>query len=368
MSETLLRSRRRLLQQIALLGLLPSTGSLTHAFSALDRKATQVRMPKRSFLQCAAMAGSERIVAVGERGIVLLSDDQGRSWRQADSVPISVTLTAVCFVDASFGWAVGHGGVILHTNDGGNSWIVQADGRRLAQWAEASAIQALQHAPEDPRVQRELKAAQQLVADGPDKPLLDVYFLDRQRGWAVGAYNLMFETTNGGRSWNSAMLRMDNPRAMHLYAIRVSGNDVFVAGEQGLLQRSEDGGKSFRSLTSPYKGTWFSMAVEPQGIVIAGLRGNAFFSGDKGESWSAIAGAPPVSFVASTLLRNGSVLLANQAGQLWTTSGGQRLQLIEAPPMPMVSGLLDLGAAGWIVTGANGVMQLPLKASKKTNP
>ncbi len=56
----------------------------------------------------------------GERGIVLLSDDAGVSWRQA-KVPVSVSLTAVQFVDAEQGWAVGHLGVVLHTQDGGGN-------------------------------------------------------------------------------------------------------------------------------------------------------------------------------------------------------------------------------------------------------
>ena len=57
----------------------------------------------RSLLLDAVKAG-DRIVVVGERGHVLLSDDQGASWRQA-KVPTRATLTAVYFVDAQNGWA-----------------------------------------------------------------------------------------------------------------------------------------------------------------------------------------------------------------------------------------------------------------------
>ncbi len=48
-----------------------------------------------------------RLVAVGERGIVLLSDDAGLNWKQVD-VPVSVTLTGVQFVSPMKGWAIGH--------------------------------------------------------------------------------------------------------------------------------------------------------------------------------------------------------------------------------------------------------------------
>ena len=56
-------------------------------------------------------AAGTRLVAAGERGIVLYSDDAGKSWRQA-AVPVSVSLTALQFVDGKNGWAVGHQGVV----------------------------------------------------------------------------------------------------------------------------------------------------------------------------------------------------------------------------------------------------------------
>src|SRR5688572_16714729 len=55
----------------------------------------------------AVTRAGHRLVAVGERGTVLLSDDAGASWRQA-RVPVQVTLTAVRFVDERTGWAAGH--------------------------------------------------------------------------------------------------------------------------------------------------------------------------------------------------------------------------------------------------------------------
>ena len=62
-----------------------------------------------------------RVVAVGDYGVVLLSDDYGATWRQARSVATGNGLTAVAFADAARGWAVGHGGTVLHTADGGAS-------------------------------------------------------------------------------------------------------------------------------------------------------------------------------------------------------------------------------------------------------
>jgi photosystem II stability/assembly factor-like uncharacterized protein len=68
-----------------------------------------------------------RMVAVGERGHIMYSDDDGASWTQAD-VPVRVSLTAVYFPTAEKGWAVGHDGLVLHSSDGGKTWVKQLDG------------------------------------------------------------------------------------------------------------------------------------------------------------------------------------------------------------------------------------------------
>ena len=93
----------------------------------LDAPAAQSPLAARSLLQGVAIAGS-RIVAVGQRGHVVHSNDSGTSWKQA-SVPVSSDLTAVFFVDDKQGWAVGHDGVILHTADSGEKWELQLSGR-----------------------------------------------------------------------------------------------------------------------------------------------------------------------------------------------------------------------------------------------
>ena len=121
------------------------------------------RLAPTSLMLDVVKAGN-RIIAVGERGHILLSDDDGRSWRQA-SVPTRSTLTAMFFTDAKHGWAVGHDAMILHTSDAGASWNRQYH---------------------DPAY---------------EAPLLDVWFKDSRTGYAVGAYGLFLTTTDGGGSW-----------------------------------------------------------------------------------------------------------------------------------------------------------------------
>jgi photosystem II stability/assembly factor-like uncharacterized protein len=366
-SSELQFTRRRLLAQGTALCLAGGSASWaacaaaepTSRFDALKRPALAVRQPAKAALLAVA-ATSARIVGVGERGVVALSDDAGKSWRQAQSVPTSNTLAAVRFVDDRTGWAVGHGGVILATTDGGERWVRQADGGVLA--AGAQTMAASRAAAGDARAPALLKESALLVADGPDKPLFDLHFMDARRGVAVGAYNLFFETIDGGKTWTSALDRLDNPKAHHLYAMRVRGDTWLLAGEQGLLFRSLDGGKTFQRLASPYAGSWFALAVSERGEwILAGLRGHVFRSTDDGSSWARIDGAPPASFISAATLQDGRVLLANQAGQIFTYQGSDALIPWPAPNLPALSQVLPLAGGDLLAVGLAGVFRLPGK-------
>ena len=328
------------------------------AFPALEVPALQVKAPERQVMLSAAEAGA-RVVAVGERGVVVLSDDGAKTWRQARRVPVSTTLTTVYFVDARMGWAVGHGGVILHTQDGGETWLRQTDGVALATVALTAAQDALRRQPDSPKAARDLKAARQLVDDGADKPLLDVYFADSRHGWVVGAYNLFFETRDGGTTWESAADRLENPKGLHLYAIRARGPTIFIVGEQGQMHRSADGGATFEALSSPYKGTWFTLCMTASGeVVTAGLRGNAFYSADSGKNWQRIEGSPPVSFVGAVALADGGVLLGNQGGQLFVSRSGAAMTPLSAPSLPPVAGMRVLKDEDIVLLGLGGAVRV----------
>ncbi|MGS5090018.1 WD40/YVTN/BNR-like repeat-containing protein [Hydrogenophaga sp. A37] len=317
---------------------------------ALQRPAVSVKAPQRAVLLAAAQAGP-RIVAVGERGIVTLSDDRGASWRQAPS-PVSVTLTMVRFADEQHGVAVGHGGTVLTTEDAGATWRLGLDGRRLAGLAKAAAT--------TPEAQQE---AERLLADGPDKPFLDVLQWDAKRLLAVGAYGLAFYSADGGERWAPWMDRLPNPKALHWYVARRVGNTLLLAGEQGLLARSDDGGQTFQAMNSPYKGSWFAGELRADGqTVLAGLRGNVWRSTDGGAQWAQLASPVPATITAMAVGADGGLLLATQAGVVMRLQGDALVPL-KAPPVPMPSALLPLQGGPLLTLGVAGVVPVAAKES-----
>lgn len=321
---------------------------------ALQRPALKVSHPERAVLMSAALAG-KRIVAVGERGIALFSDDGGAQWRQSH-VPTSVSLTAVQFVGERVGWAVGHGGVVLHTSDAGATWALQLDGRQVAALMQQSA-QAIGDA-------NGLAEAERLVAEGPDKPFLSMHFKDARNGMVIGAYGLALTTQDGGKTWTSMADRLDNPGALHLYSVQARGERLLIAGEQGLALLSLDDGITFRRLTVPYEGTFFRAAwLGDRSLLLAGLRGQLWRSDDLGEVWTQVSSPVPVSFSASVQGGPNTLWLANQAGGLFSFKGGQLIPKGQTT-LPPPTGLLALDGDRLLALTVRGAIVVPLAGDR----
>ncbi|MCW5645070.1 MAG: hypothetical protein KIT63_23455 [Rhodoferax sp.] len=333
----------------------PAASTAAPVGDAMNRPAVQAARPERAVLLAAALAG-QRIVAVGERGIVLLSDDGAAKWRQAP-VPTSVTLTAVRFVDDRHGWAVGHGGVVLASTDGGATWIRQLDGRTAAdlmmQAAQASGDTAA------------IKEAEWLVSAGADKPFLDLHFFDAKHGIVIGAYNLAFETRDGGQTWTAIAQRLANPRGLHLYAVRARGDKVLIVGEQGVVRLSTDGGQTYTALDTGYVGSFFSAEwLDDHSMLLAGLRGQLWRSDDLGARWTKQASPTPASFTSTARGANQSLWLSNQAGSIFAWRDGG-LHALPGAPLPPIGGMLPLADKRLLALTLRGAIVVPVHGASK---
>jgi photosystem II stability/assembly factor-like uncharacterized protein len=301
-----------------------------------------------------ARAG-DRLVAAGELGIVLLSDDNGKSWRQAQ-VPVSVALTRVRFLTPKLGWAVGHGGVVLQSKDGGQSWAMQLNGEQAAQIELQVAHANTGRAGSE----QELANAERLVADGPDKPFFDIYFTDELHGVVIGAFGLIYGTSDGGKSWASLRTNISNPQGKHLYELHGVGNEVFLVGEQGAVYRADKALRTFSEIKTPYRGTFFGITSSANGLLIAyGLRGNVFRSADRGSSWQAVNVGMPVTVTAGALLGDGKVLLADETGRLLLSSdNGNSFRALAIANTFSFTGLAQDKDGGIVLSGVRGVMRV----------
>lgn len=341
--------RTGLVVGIMLLSAGPAYAAAATGFSPLDTAALMSEQVHHKAMLAVDRAGS-RLVAVGEEGAVLLSDDNGNSWRQAQ-VPVSAALTELQFVDSKHGWAVGHYGLVLATDDGGETWHKQLDGIQAAQLVLDSEQQG-------GGGERALREAKRLVADGPDKPFMNLHFSDARNGFVFGAYNLIFRTRDGGQNWQPWLNRVDNPLGLHLYGMAQTSNLLMLAGEQGTLLRSTDGGEHFEALESPYDGSFFGVIAEPSGaFVIYGLRGHVFRSVDGGDSWDELNSGQEETISAATVLDDGRLLLTSQAGSLLVNrDAGEFKKLPDLPALPL-AGVVQSSDVAVIVASLAGVQR-----------
>jgi len=247
-------------------------------------------------------AAGTGLVAVGQQGVILTSDD-GKTWKQSAS-PVSTMLTRVHFTDAKAGWVLGYDATILQTADGGATWT-------------------LKH--HDPK----------------GRALYDLLFLDSQNGIAIGAYGTMLVTADGGATWaarDDALTGL----GMHLNTLqKLADGTLFIAGERGLMARSTDAGATWSVLDSPYAGSLFgAMPKGDKGVLVYGMRGNVYAAND-------LAACPVVDpanwdpYARETAVDPEKV----------TALGWRK---IESPVRESLFGAVPLASGGALLIGVNG--------------
>jgi photosystem II stability/assembly factor-like uncharacterized protein len=199
------------------------------------------------------------------------------------------------------------------------------------------------------------------VQEGADKPFLSVWFDDESNGFIVGTFGLIFRTSDGGKSWEPLIDRVENPGLHHLNSVRRIGQDLLICGEQGLVLKFDKKAKSFRALETPYKGTYFGITGKPGNVVVFGMRGHAFRSTDGGSTWKKAATHLEVGLTGGTVMADGRIILVSQSGHvLISHDDGKSFNLLKMDkPIPAS----DVEAANkdtLVLAGILGVKLRPL--------
>ena len=265
----------------------------------------------------------QRVVAVGERGNILLSDDQGATWQSAKVEPQrDLTLTAlVALADKSL-LAVGHDGWILRSEDHGANWT---EVRYDAEVAE---------------------------------PLLGIWNAGGTKVLAFGSFGKFYQSGDDGRTWQAQELEVDSA---HLNGMD-GGPDGrrMLVGEQGLVMRSNDAGNSWHKLEPFYNGSLFGVVrLSPDRWVAYGMRGHVFVSQNFGQSWQQVAVGNQLPLYGHALLPNGGGLLIVGAGSSMVRLDDQG-RLVSATRLPGLGTLTSavlVGSRRLLVGGERGVFQ-----------
>jgi photosystem II stability/assembly factor-like uncharacterized protein len=269
-------SPTRQLLVVILLGIASAMLLLNDPIAAPRSPASRLPLSEKAPLVALGRT-AKRLVAVGDHGVIVLSDD-GQHWRQATSVPVDGLLTGVSFADEQNGWVVGHGGVLLRTQDGGENWLLQKQ-----------------------------------LDDAP--VLLSVWFENTNHGIAVGAYGYASETHDGGQSWQRLVVGADGGD-FHLNQIFSGANgSLFIAAEGGNAYRSRDNGATWQALDTGARGSlWSGTSLRDGRVLLVGMSGRVLLSDDQGNSWQELNSGSQETITAVTQMADGRVVVVGNGG------------------------------------------------------
>lgn len=366
-------------------------------------KSTKVA---QSLLQDIARAG-DRLVTVGERGHIAYSDDNGKTWQQADD-PTRAMLNAVFFISPEEGWTVGHDGLVLHTSDSGKTWAMQLDGLKFTRKRMADKIPTLEakikalgddkaavekqmddaQAPDasaadadaDAETGQDLSHYEDVIAEIDEKistlevelddakaalsntvanPLMDVWFRDAKTGFVVGAFGEFLKTEDGGETWISIANRLDNEEHNHLNAITGKGDLMYIAGEAGHIYSSADGGAHWTLLDSPdpENGSFFTVnIISGDQVFVAGLRGAMYRSVDRGATWKQVSENLHKNMNSVYFAGNDTVLAVGNDGAFLRSRDGGRTFLPSVRKNRLtVASAVEAADGSYVLVGAGGV-------------
>lgn len=264
-----------------------------------------------------------RLVAVGERGTIVVSENSGRTWElthRDDDVP--VTLTDITVLTDKLLLAVGHDSVILRSTDAGLSWELIMRDSELGE------------------------------------PLLGSWSEDGTNVFAYGSFGKFLVSQDAGKTFELRELPIYGE---HLSAMAGDADDTrIMVGEMGLVLRSRDGGDSWEKLESFYDGSLFGIAYLNDTRWIAyGMRGHVFFSDDNGDSWEQIDVGNELPLYGHAVTGSGSqIVLVGTAGILVSLNDqGELLETGNMGGLGTLTSAVILPSGEIFVAGQRGLMQ-----------
>ena len=295
---------------------------------SIDGPSVMARLAKQSLLL--GIHGRAGIaVAVGERGHILLTNNQGKTWVQKKS-PTRRTLNSVYLLDQKTIWIAGHQSTVLRSLDSGESWT-------------------------------KIK-----VLNDPETSFLDLLFVDSRRGFIVGSYGKFFFTIDGGNTWTENK-QEDDP---HFYQITTASNGLlWLIGEFGTVWKSKNQGNSWESLDIDYEGTLFGGVplIKSESIIVHGLQGN-IFRFKNGSIWEKIDSPTNAILHRGTQLKDGQLVFAAGAGELLLGSDKSRFfQVVKLSDKAAVpTDLWQSEDGSLLLTTDRGVLRITLSELNKS--
>jgi photosystem II stability/assembly factor-like uncharacterized protein len=253
----------------------------------------RIQTPMASLVKGIDVPTPSVVVAVGEGGAIVRSNDAGLTWTMQTS-GVTHDLWAVHFWSADSGVVVGDEGTILTTYDAGVTWTARESGMDKSGARFLFSAASIGH---------------RLVAVGGE----------------VGSYSsVILTSTDRGATWSKQLLRES------LFLDRIAFVDANIAITVGMvlatqgggIYRTTDGGSSWKEVHSAPE-LITAVAVSGSTVVAVGSGGWVYTSTDQGATWNAsmeLAGADLLDVALDG--RNNGVIVGDPGVTLVSSDGG----------------------------------------------
>jgi photosystem II stability/assembly factor-like uncharacterized protein len=309
----------------------------------------------------------------GNFAVGVHAQSAGEGWQAARRGTAGKDLNAVYFVDSKRGWAAGDDGLILRTDDGGRTWTTQ----RIATAGSINDIyfrdkedgyiltdSRIFVTADGGRTWRETNRFLPSAFGGATPELYSVRFASKKRGWIVGSVSrrdevvdsLVLSTDDGGASWT----RQRVPAREELIHLDFDGEKRgWIVGAGGVVLGTRNGGETWARQSSKTNATLYHVDFRNErGGWAVGERGTILRTSDGGDNWS-IVNAPLRSTLLSVQFvnedegwivgRGGVILRSEDGGQTWVRQDSRTKQNIYALFMDKKN--------GWAVGGDGTILQ-----------
>lgn len=236
--------------------------------------------------------------------------------------------------DGDYGVAVGAGGLVLTSNDAGSTWTRgEALGELALLGADVHANRSLA-VGQNGQIFRRTDGAWQQADSGVEERLLAVDSDGGDLVVAVGGFGCVLISSDGSLGWTRQTFDWESILndfiEPHLYAVDVRGSTITIAGELGLIMRSQDSGTSWQKVRQGEE-SLFGLYLGDDGAGFAvGQKGLVIATRDGGSTWARLQTGSEANLLGVWATSSGKVLVSGIRAALYSTDAGASWQTLEA--------------------------------------
>lgn len=185
--------------------------------------------------------------------------------------------------------------------------------------------------------------------------LTAVYFVNLKTGWVAGHAGLIERTDDGGLSWKPQRFEREG-EVLNSISF-VDERMGWVAGGSGLIFRTTNGGETWSKITTGrVEDLWAIRFSTPERGWVAGEDGLILSTEDGGNSWVAQSSGTTRALLGLALSPSAAVVIAvGEGGTILRSAGGSNWDQIKSPTHSTLNSIVASGNSFWAV-GAKGTI------------